>query len=505
MHILVVEDDSHLCGMIQMLFEGEGYQVSTAGNGQEALDFIQRQKNPPDLIISDVMMPVMDGFRFCETLRKEDRFKKIPFIFLTSLSQWDKRLKAYNVGADDYLLKPFNTEELLLRVKILLDRVSTYQALSPKDTSMSGSLAAVNLVDIIQILELSRKTGSLELTGEGKSLGGILFLEGSIVDADAGNLQREDALFNLLSLKQGFFSFREKPVARDKIRIRKSNTSLIMEGLRLIDELNQYGEHLPGVDALLSLSVENKEAITRASMEDPDVLELLKACKDGPITLTTLLQKTGPLVGELRTRALVGKLISRDILRVEETKKEEPPIPLVKAPPDIRNQLRRIKEELFKSKENLPLKILTFSADSAFIDSFAHHYNPKRSAQKEAPLLSATIHFERVPLPEGVILHLYQLPIEKRFSFMWEALSTEAQGYMIVAEDEASLENAEFIHSFCQKRFHSIPGFLILEGIAPSAAESRVLPSHRISMTGTPENYDELLTRFLEMLLKEKE
>ncbi len=505
MHILIVEDDPHLLAVMQMLFEDEGYQVSMARNGQEGLTLVRQQKTLPDIIISDVMMPVMDGFQFCEALRKEDRFNKIPFIFLTALSQSSQRLKAYTLGADAYLVKPFHPEELLLKVKILLDRVSTYRAITPKDTSMSGSLASVNLVDIIQILELSRKTGFLNVSMEGENFGSILFSEGTMIDAETGRLKGEDALFTLLALKEGFFSFSEKSIGPDKVRFRKSNTSLIMEGLRLIDELNQYGQFLPDPGTRLSVKTEKKEAITRASTEDLPILEILKACKEQPLSFSGLLEKVGPVIGDLPARALTGKLISQGILEVITAKQEEtaPSIP-EPTPPDLRNLLRRVREELFRGKENLPLKLLTFSPDSGFIDGFAHHFNPRPSTQKEAPFLSTTIHFERIPLPEGVILHLYRLPMEKRFSFMWEALSTEAQGYMIMAEDETSLENAEFIHSFCQKRFQGIPGFLILKELASSLAENRALPLHRIRMTDAPESYDELLTRILELLLEGK-
>ncbi len=116
--ILLVEDEEHLLKTIQLNLELEGYHVSTAITGFEAIKKFHITNS--DLIILDVMLPEMSGFDVCETIRKENN--KVPILFLTAKGSDNDRIQGLKLGADDYLTKPFNLEELLLRVAILIRR-----------------------------------------------------------------------------------------------------------------------------------------------------------------------------------------------------------------------------------------------------------------------------------------------------------------------------------------------------------------------------------------------
>jgi two-component system alkaline phosphatase synthesis response regulator PhoP len=117
-HILLVEDEEHLLNTIQLNFELENYTVTTAITGIEALKEFRKEKF--DLIILDVMLPEMSGFDVCEEIRKENTL--VPILFLTAKGSGNERIQGLKLGADDYLTKPFNLEELLLRIQILLKR-----------------------------------------------------------------------------------------------------------------------------------------------------------------------------------------------------------------------------------------------------------------------------------------------------------------------------------------------------------------------------------------------
>lgn len=121
MEILVVDDDRPSLKLISFLLREEGYAVSTAQDGQTALTIIQQR--PPDLVILDVMMPHIDGFEACRRIRK---VAKIPVIFLSAKGQVDDRVMGLNIGADDYLVKPFEPAELLARVEAVLRRSGTF-------------------------------------------------------------------------------------------------------------------------------------------------------------------------------------------------------------------------------------------------------------------------------------------------------------------------------------------------------------------------------------------
>ncbi len=121
--VLVVEDDTHLLTGIRDILELEKYSVLTAANGRDGLTVLKSNPaNPPHIIVSDVMMPHMDGFQFLKEVRKEDRWINVPFIFLTAKGEKTDRHKGSMLGADQYLTKPFDAEDLLVAVRASLIR-----------------------------------------------------------------------------------------------------------------------------------------------------------------------------------------------------------------------------------------------------------------------------------------------------------------------------------------------------------------------------------------------
>ena len=116
--ILVVEDDNSLSRMLTMNLQAEGYHVVTAFDGVEALDTIRSQRI--DAIILDVMLPKLDGFQVCSTARVEGH--RMPILFLTAKNSGPERVEGLILGADDYLGKPFNIDELLLRLARLIEQ-----------------------------------------------------------------------------------------------------------------------------------------------------------------------------------------------------------------------------------------------------------------------------------------------------------------------------------------------------------------------------------------------
>jgi two-component system alkaline phosphatase synthesis response regulator PhoP len=125
--ILLVEDEEHLLEAIKLNLELEGHFVVAVNDGKKAINTFRQERF--DLLVLDVMLPEMDGFRVCETIRLEN--KEVPILFLTAKDSSEDKINGLKKGADDYLVKPFNLEEFLLRVQILLKR-SPRQSLSNK-------------------------------------------------------------------------------------------------------------------------------------------------------------------------------------------------------------------------------------------------------------------------------------------------------------------------------------------------------------------------------------
>mgnify|MGYP003760392635 CR=1 FL=1 len=138
--VVVVEDDQSIAELIRYNLESEAYQVLHVESGDELFQKLSREKRNVDLFILDVMLPGMNGFEICQTLRKNKKHFWSSFLFLTARSTEKDKLEGFNVGADDFLTKPFGMRELLARVKTLVNRSKERVALSEGRTFQSDQL-----------------------------------------------------------------------------------------------------------------------------------------------------------------------------------------------------------------------------------------------------------------------------------------------------------------------------------------------------------------------------
>jgi PleD family two-component response regulator len=146
--ILVVEDDPDISNMLRIYFESEGYGVVLAGRGEDALDICRREL--PTVIVLDIMLPDMDGYDVCRKLRSNLRTSHIPIIFLTQKDQRSDKIRGLELGADDYITKPFDVEELNLRVRNAMTRAS-YESLTNPTTGLpSGRLIEEQLRQLMR-------------------------------------------------------------------------------------------------------------------------------------------------------------------------------------------------------------------------------------------------------------------------------------------------------------------------------------------------------------------
>jgi DNA-binding response OmpR family regulator len=132
--ILVVDDDRKIVDLVSLYLKRDGYSLLTAYDGQEALDVARRKQ--PDLIVLDLLLPELDGTDVCRLLRAESR---VPIIMLTARSTDDDKLLGLDIGADDYLTKPFNPRELVARVRAVLRRTTPEE--QPSDDLQFGDLS----------------------------------------------------------------------------------------------------------------------------------------------------------------------------------------------------------------------------------------------------------------------------------------------------------------------------------------------------------------------------
>jgi len=139
--ILIVDDDPDILDVLKITLEDEGYKIREAHNGQEALDMIKKES--PDLLITDLKMPKMDGNALCQALREDMLVHHMPIIMLTGKKEVTDKVSGINAGADDYIVKPFEPQELVARVKMILRRSARDLDANPL-TKLPGNISILN-------------------------------------------------------------------------------------------------------------------------------------------------------------------------------------------------------------------------------------------------------------------------------------------------------------------------------------------------------------------------
>jgi DNA-binding response OmpR family regulator len=147
--LLIVEDDTDISNMLRIYFTGQSYEVDTALRGSDALE--KTRQNLPHLIVLDIMLPDIDGFEVCRILRTNTRTSHVPIIFLTQKDERSDKLQGLELGADDYITKPFDIEELKLRVQRAITRSEQQSLTDPRSGLPSGRLIEEQLRRIIRL------------------------------------------------------------------------------------------------------------------------------------------------------------------------------------------------------------------------------------------------------------------------------------------------------------------------------------------------------------------
>src|SRR5262245_58531325 len=182
-HVLVADDDPQILRMLTEVLTKRGFGVDTAQDGDEA--YARAVARAPDVLVTDVMMPKLDGWSLVRKLRLDPKLANLPVIFLTALGTDDARVKAFKLGADDYVNKPFKFTDLVARIEKVLGQTRPAEAPKPAPASsgLAGDLAQVGLSTLLVLIEMERKTGVLTLDAADGRSGKISVREGKVTDA----------------------------------------------------------------------------------------------------------------------------------------------------------------------------------------------------------------------------------------------------------------------------------------------------------------------------------
>jgi CheY-like chemotaxis protein len=306
--LLLVDGDPRSLRVLEVSLRKAGFNVTTAVNGKDALD--KMGLGVPDLIMCETALDEVDGFAFARKVKNTPGWTDVPFVFLTQQTEIEHKIRGLELGVDDYLTKPIYIKEIVTRVRILLEKRQRARIEERRDgkTRFTGRLTDIAVVDLIQTIEVSRKSGLIQFGGEGGKQAAIFFRDGKVIDAEAGPLAGEDAVYRLLTWSDGGFEVVFRTVRRRDV-IEMSTQALLMEGMRRLDEWGRLLEQLPPLESRFEVDV--KELSTRLG-DVPDEHNAILKLFDGRRSLLEVIDASD--YGDLECLEVIAKLYFEGLL-----------------------------------------------------------------------------------------------------------------------------------------------------------------------------------------------
>jgi DNA-binding response OmpR family regulator len=308
--LFAVDDNRLILRVIQDYFAPKGWDVTIAESVAAAR--VALAASDPDVIVSDILMPEVDGWTFFEDVRKRKETAAVPFVFLTVERELPQRLRGLHLGADDYMTKPFAVEELYARIERLLERIAALMSArsATDDSLLAGSVEHLAISDLLQILSLNGKDGSVRLKRR-EDEGRIEFAGGRIVDAQAGSAVGTKALFRMLGWADA--TFRVLPSEGDVTRptIAAATATVLMDGLVSLDEWARWGELLPGPDTRIELSDDARGRLFGHSLT-PAEFDVLARSKSGVTVARAIDDSPHP---DAKVAEAICTLLARGVVR----------------------------------------------------------------------------------------------------------------------------------------------------------------------------------------------
>lgn len=266
--ILIVDDSQLVLEVLRDFFVNHGYVVDQAESAEVALALLENAL--PDIIVSDVLMPGMDGWGLFETVRARAETSEIPFVFLTSQTELPQRLHGIETGAEDYVTKPFDVEELHARIERILERAAEPKpsAMGHDDLLLSGSFEHLGMPDLLQVLSLNGTDGEIVLE-HAEGGGRVVLAGGDIVHAECGALIGVKALYRMLDWSTASFRLVPPQVPAAARTIDVPTANLVMDGLVSLDKWRRWSEELPALDTVIA-----QTARARVELDELDAAEI---------------------------------------------------------------------------------------------------------------------------------------------------------------------------------------------------------------------------------------
>lgn len=424
--VLIADPDPDTARLLAPPLRQRGHAVATVRNGSRALELCILRA--PDLVIFDVACPLLDSQTFRQILRANPRTERVP-VLITGRTE-DGAPQSLR---DGFLRKPFNVDEVLARIDQIFRRADAAQRAHRSEQGMDGTLGQLSLVDLLQVLGQSRKSGDLRIVGpRGSAL--VRLVDGEIASAQAENMRGLKAFFRLLSWRDGSFSFapgrKGASTGSEPTDIYKPVEELLLEGLRQSDELGAVREQLPPPSARLLLRANLDELLVD---QQPVAAEILELARDGA-TVGEIIERSRA-TDHLAAQTLLD-LLARELLAPAPGDLSARPAPRPLLAPGAAHALR-VSLLHGRSDGSRPRgKILLAAAGPALLAAFLERLAtvPGCSiALDEVHVVGSPFGtVGRLDVTEDLAVDLVQLPADESSRPLWLPFSARAIGALAI-------------------------------------------------------------------------
>ncbi len=396
--ILVADGDPKNLQILRDSLEASGFEVIVAADGLQAWQKISSEV--PDLILSEVNLPKLDGFQLLEKLKADPATSTIPLMFLTNRRELQDRVRSLRGGVKDYMIKPLHVKEVLARIRMILRRMERVKE-EEVDSShkLVGRLEEFSPVDLIESFGVERKTGVLTLNNENNRSGEIYFREGAVVNSSLGNLKAEKAVYQMLPWKRGHFTMIFKDITvPDEISV--SNLGLLLQGFKRIEEREQLFKQLPSPETTFAMT-ETFRSIMQKREASPEVAKFISLI-DGRRDILQIIDES--TYDDIKTLERLVKLYQQGFIKPAKPApqiappEEETPFSQNLAEPKLVQKILQEPPETKRPAKALPeprvvdlppyrpdLRLPAFATSEESMEDFSNRLAPPENGEAQKP------------------------------------------------------------------------------------------------------------------------
>ena len=303
MKILIVDPDEVVVKPLRDALIKRGFRVGHVANGEMAFQICE--KSIPTAIITEAVLPDMNGEDFLRRLQRKKSARNVSVIFISEQKMLDDRIIVIELGGDDYVSKPFDADEVVTRLELLIDEKEAVHhdwLQQNPEKSFSGTLSEMNLLDLIEIFEVASKSGILRLRRNGKE-GHVLLADGEVLDAEANGRSAEEAIDIMLTWSDGYFNAEFHQVSH-KRNLSLSTKDLLSKAALRLSRWTELTDAVPPLNVVIERNAQMPDDIELTNNEEKALAQL-----DSPRTIIKVIDamRCDPLQAIIAVRGLFEK------------------------------------------------------------------------------------------------------------------------------------------------------------------------------------------------------